>query len=315
MYGGLLEGYRTLEQTAGAANKHIFLLSDGVVNAGPIQGTADIISAVSEWQEKIPILSYGIGDDFNEQLMSPLGQVHRGSHYFYITDAASVERLVGKGVKALTGAVARNVRLDVEALTGGLWFPDSMIEGNTFALVRERSVLQFLVEVDVRPEVAANPNTAVRMGGFCSRRATAGRAPALRFAWKIKGLPALERSHGHVALTPTTDRALRQRESQEVRTFLDVRRACDLRRTATSSENPRKTCEEALRLFESRLDHDRFGFAQEWALKTRQLLEDGALWAGQAACAGAAKHLGVALARPSGDEDEEEEDMDFDLFG
>merc|ERR1719436_689864 len=147
-------------------NKHLFLLSDGQVNAGPLRATPGILKAVAEWEEKIPILSYGIGDDFNEQLMSPLGQVHRGSHYFYITDAASIERLVAKGVRALTCSVARNVRLDVSPLSAGLFFPDHLIDGAEFPLVRERSVIQYLVELEARPEILPGAPPSVREADF-----------------------------------------------------------------------------------------------------------------------------------------------------
>lgn len=330
LYGGLLAGYEVLRQQAGAANNHIFLLSDGQANMGPIQKTEDILRAVGEWEEKIPILSYGIGDDFNERLMSPLGQVHRGSHYFYITDAASIEKLIARGVRALTGAVARNVRLHVRALSPGLWLPEHMIDGSTFLLVRERSVIQFLVELEVRPEVeaagtmgAAQAEGAGGLVGWpCARRAQRGPARTaagrqLSLAWEVQGFPLLAESRGSVALAVAPD-GCRGPESEEARTFLDVRRGCELRRTAAEGANARGVCEQALRLFEGRLEHDRFGFAQEWADRTRALLANTALWAGGAAGAGAAKHLGVARARPCGqvvEEEEEEMEMDFDLFG
>merc|ERR1739848_800987 len=99
LYGGLLAGYRLLQRQGDLANKHIFLLSDGETNSGPVQKTDDILREVAGWDEKIPILSYGIGDGFNERLMSPLGQVHRGSHYFYITDSASIEKMIARGVR------------------------------------------------------------------------------------------------------------------------------------------------------------------------------------------------------------------------
>lgn len=102
---------------------------------------------------------------------------------------------------------------------------------------------------------------------------------------------------------------------EEVRSFLDIRRGCELRRGATGSQEARTACEDALRLFEGCLGHDRFGFAQEWANKTKALLEDASMWRGNAASEGGAKHLGVVYARRTQCEEEEEEEMDFDLFG
>jgi len=324
LYGGLLAGYNLLQQQDNVANKHIFLLSDGQVNEGTLQKTDAILKAVEEWDEKVPIISYGIGDDFNEQLMSPLGKVHRGSHYFYIVDAASIENLIAKGVRALTGAVARNVRLCVRPLTGGLWFPEHMIDGAFFPLVRERSVIQLLVELEARPEmpptVESENSTSIPSGWSCARRnspatahGSARRAASqgLSFAWSVHGLPLLESSSGTVELMTATERGV---ESGEVRTFLDVRRGCELRRGAAGSPEARLLCEQALRLFEGRLECDRLGFAAEWATKTRNLLNNASLWIGSTASGAAAKHLGVSYSRQVEEEDEEEE-MDFDLFG
>merc|ERR1712232_1010641 len=165
LYGGLLAAYELLQQQVDATNKHLFLLSDGLVNEGPIRDTSKILKAVADWKEKIPILSYGIGEGFNETLMSPLGQVHHGSHYFYITDAASIEQLIAKGMRSLTGAVARNVKLEVSPMTPGVFFPDHMIDGHVFSLVRERSVIQFLVELELRPELQQAANN-VSDNGF-----------------------------------------------------------------------------------------------------------------------------------------------------
>mmetsp|Transcript_13333 Transcript_13333/g.42165 ORF Transcript_13333/g.42165 Transcript_13333/m.42165 type:complete len:471 (+) Transcript_13333:184-1596(+) len=330
LYGGLLAGYELLRRQADAPNKHLFLLSDGQVTEGRIQKTDAILQAVADWDEKIPILSYGIGEGFNEALMSPLGQVHRGSHYFYITDAASIERFIAKGMRALTSAVARNIHLQVTPSSPGVFFPDHMIDGVSFPLVRESSVIQYLVEVEVRPEM---PSHAPITGeaGFEVIEPKAARSEGamppqtevrLGFKWEVDGFRLLKEQHGHLGFQVTTDRSFRKHESPEVRTYLDVKRACELRRTAAGSTEARTLCEQALKLFVGRLEHDRFGFAAEWANKTRALLEDSSLWcgtgagagvAGTAAGAGVAKHLGCAY-KPVEEEDEEDE-MDFDLFG
>merc|ERR1719221_1148517 len=48
VYGGLLAGYNLLQRQGSAANKHIFLLSDGQVTSGRLTRTDDILKAVSE---------------------------------------------------------------------------------------------------------------------------------------------------------------------------------------------------------------------------------------------------------------------------
>ena len=61
---------------------------------------------------------------------------------------------LGPASAAGTAEVARNVTLHMRPLTPGLWLPEHMIDGSSFQLVRERSVIQFLVEVEVRPEIS-----------------------------------------------------------------------------------------------------------------------------------------------------------------
>eukprot|EP00927_Polykrikos_kofoidii_P036421 TRINITY_DN3074_c3_g1_i1.p1 TRINITY_DN3074_c3_g1~~TRINITY_DN3074_c3_g1_i1.p1 ORF type:complete len:457 (-),score=68.81 TRINITY_DN3074_c3_g1_i1:87-1457(-) len=305
LYGGLLAGYDLLQRHEGASNKHIFLLSDGEANHGQITSTEGILRAVEAWGEKIPILSFGIGEGFNERLMSPLGQVHRGSHYFYLTDGPSIEKLMARGVRALTGAVARNVCLKLKPLSAGLWLPDHMIDGARFPLMRERSVVQFMVELEVRPELFGPEADA-------TKEKTSG-CSDMKLDWEVHGFPLLEQNRGTVAFVRRSERGP---ETEEVRTFLDVKRGCELRRSASDVAGGRTACEQALRLFEGRLAQDRFGFAQEWAKKTKELLEDASAWKGESAGAGAAKHLGVAYQKTNDDDDdEEEEEMDFDLFG
>merc|ERR1712066_1072614 len=103
------------------------------------------------------------------------------------------------------------------------------------------------------------------------------------------------------------NRSFRKFSSPEVETCIEVKRACELRRSCSGSAEARKLCEQALQLFEGRIAHDRFGFAEEYANKTRALLLDQALWVDDAASAGAAKHLGVAYAKKCAVEEEEEE--------
>merc|ERR1712079_845705 len=173
------------------------------------------------------------------------------------------------------------------------------------------------------PPIPVEPvsSPASSSGWSCARRNS--QAPAqgsngrsagqgLSFAWSVHGFPLLQSSSGKVVLTTAAERGL---ETGEVRTFLDVRRGCELRRGAAGSPEARLHCEQALRLFEGRLECDRLGFAEEWAKKTRDLLNNESLWTGRTATGAAAKHLGVSYSRQAVEEEEEEEEMDFDLFG
>jgi len=294
--------------------KHLFVLSDGEVNQGPITDTTGILEAVGRWEEKIPILSYGIGRDFNERLMTPLGKVHKGGHYFYLTDQASIERLIARGVKSLTGVVARDVHVGVMPLgagndeelqyTGDLFFPESAVEGWSFERLRETSVTQWVSEVEVRPRPGVDQQVA--------------------FEWAIEGHPLVQEARGVVRIEvaersgrgPSIQSLRPAPVNEEVQSFLDTKRACELRNTACAEggQQARAQVEQALDILEARIKlSDRFGFAEEYAAKTRAILDDRSLWrADGGATEAAAKHLGYYTHNDV--VEEEEEEMDFDLF-
>merc|ERR1712151_223174 len=189
------------------------------------------------------------------------------------------------------------------------------IDGASFPLVRERSVIQFVVELELRPELPLAPPP--QEDSFEVLRPGPGPEAAMTsvsFAWQVEGFSQLECSSGRVDFTVTTDRGFRERRLPEVHTYLEVKKGCELRRTAAGGNEALASCKQALRLFEGCLERDRFGFAAEWASKTKALIEDSSLWtsSGQAS-ATAAKHLGVA--HKCVEEEEDEEEMDFDLFG
>lgn len=316
LHGGLLAGYEALVRV-GAPNKHMFLLSDGQANQG-VSDTPSIIKSVEGWTEKIPILSYGIGNGFNEKLMSPLGQIHRGSHYFYIEDAQSIERMMARGIKALTGAVARNVHLEVTPLTAGLTFPDNMVDGLHFPLVRSESVMQCLIDLEVSPQVQVQtPSTDAAEDGFelvgnkAKQPQQQPQQQQLSFKWRVTNFPLLTQREGVMSFTVTSDRDFRKSPSPQVETYMQVKRGLELR-----SKNTRDANEQALKVFNARLNHDEFGFAQQHAINTQTLLDDARAWEGNTASSSGAKSLGVHYAACAVEEEEEEEcdEMDFGLF-
>merc|ERR1712048_437004 len=182
--------------------------------------------------------------------------------------------------------------------------------GVTFPLVRERSVIQYLLELELRPELP--PAQSFNESGFEVVKMEPAETSAsscvayMDFEWEVHDFPLLETQRGRVSFAITADRSFRKNEMPEVRTYLDVKRGCELRRNAAGNADARNMCQQALQLFESRLAHDRFGFAAEWANKTKALLEDTSLWKGTEATAGAAKHLGYAHSKAVVEEEEEE---------
>ncbi|MDR2551351.1 MAG: VWA domain-containing protein [Desulfobulbus sp.] len=116
--GGLAEGYRQVRAGVrpNAVNK-VLLLSDGLANIGitdPRQLTA---MAEHQAQERVSLSTFGVGLDFNEDLMADLSERGRGMYYF-IDDPRHVETMLTKEFNATRQLAARDVRLTLHWQAG-----------------------------------------------------------------------------------------------------------------------------------------------------------------------------------------------------
>lgn len=112
--GGILEGYQQVKstQTEKAVNR-ILLLSDGIANQG-ITDPQELQKIVSQKfdQEKIAISAFGVGSDFNEDLMTNLAEYGRGNYYF-IDSPDDIPGIFQKELQGLLSVVAQNTRLQI----------------------------------------------------------------------------------------------------------------------------------------------------------------------------------------------------------
>ncbi len=117
LHGGWAEGADTLAHPAGNGLKRVVLLSDGQANEGVID--AEVIAAqCAEWAAKgITTSTYGLGDDFNEELMVAMARSGGGNHYYGET-AEDLMDPFQQELELLGNLYLRDLRLAVSAPEG-----------------------------------------------------------------------------------------------------------------------------------------------------------------------------------------------------
>lgn len=120
--GGMLEGYSQVKSTMlEKAVNRILLLSDGLANQGITdQEELQKICRAKFDQEKMAISTFGIGSDFNEDLMTNLAEYGRGNYYF-ISAADDIPQIFKQELDGLLSVVAQNTHLKIN-------FPVNMLD-------------------------------------------------------------------------------------------------------------------------------------------------------------------------------------------
>lgn len=121
--GGMFEGYDQVNNSymRGYVNK-VFLLSDGLANRGITDRykLADMVREKSR-RDGITISTFGVGTEFNENLMTDIADYGRGSYYYiknssdipeiFASELRGIRNLVGQGTKMKVRFPARNLRV------------------------------------------------------------------------------------------------------------------------------------------------------------------------------------------------------------
>ena len=120
--GGMLEGYEQVKSVFGENYvNRVLLLSDGLANEG-ITDIEKLKKIVSEKNTKdnISIYTFGVGLDYNENLMTPLAELGNGNYYF-IEKADAIADIFKQELEGLFSVVAQKVRFVME-------FPDDKLK-------------------------------------------------------------------------------------------------------------------------------------------------------------------------------------------
>jgi len=162
--GGLLEGYAQAARNKAPSFVHrVLLLSDGLANQGVTDVNALEAIVKGKFQELgIALSTFGVGAEFNEDMMTSLAEQGRGN-YWFIDAADKIPGMFAQEMNGLLNVVAQNTRITVA-------YPADVVEvadvyGHTYSAAKgvltiELNDLVSGAERDVlvafRPRVAVN---------------------------------------------------------------------------------------------------------------------------------------------------------------
>ena len=110
--GGWLKGVEALGRTNGAGPRKVLLLSDGLANVGITEPGVLTALAANVGKEGIGTTTIGIGEGFDEELMTALAEAGGGyAHFAETPDAAPA--IFAQELDGLTSIVAQNVSLEI----------------------------------------------------------------------------------------------------------------------------------------------------------------------------------------------------------
>ncbi len=117
--GGLMEGYNQVKKNlkSGYLNR-VLLMSDGLANMGIVEPMSiRALASTANMRDGISTSTFGVGADFNEDLM--LGIAENGSgNYYFIQNPDEIPEIFKKELNGLLNVVAQNVNIEIEMPTG-----------------------------------------------------------------------------------------------------------------------------------------------------------------------------------------------------
>jgi Ca-activated chloride channel family protein len=118
LYAGVQAGAALVRQNLDAERvNRVILVSDGLANVGP-QRTSDLVALGQTLRaQKLSVTTIGLGDDFNEDLMTGLAEASR-ANYYYVKDAEKLPGIFAEELGSAGSRVASGIRIRIEVPAG-----------------------------------------------------------------------------------------------------------------------------------------------------------------------------------------------------
>ncbi|HEV7402477.1 MAG TPA: VWA domain-containing protein [Chthoniobacteraceae bacterium] len=118
LYAGVQMGAKEVRRNLDAERvNRVILVSDGLANVGP-QRTSDLVElGRSLREEKLSVTTIGLGDDFNEDLMTGLAEASH-ANYYYVKDAEKLPGIFAEELGSAGSRVASSIRIRIEVPAG-----------------------------------------------------------------------------------------------------------------------------------------------------------------------------------------------------
>ena len=115
---GLIEGYHQLREFASSRTiNRVLLLSDGKANVGITSSSELSRMTLQEADAGISVSTFGVGLDFNEDLLAALSESGRGMYYF-IDRPESMETILAREFNAVERLVAADIQVSITLAPG-----------------------------------------------------------------------------------------------------------------------------------------------------------------------------------------------------
>jgi Ca-activated chloride channel family protein len=110
---GLLEGFRQVRNYASpSVTSRVLLLSDGLANIGITSNEELSQMTLAQGDVGISLSSFGVGLDFNEDLLAALAETGRGMYYF-IDHPESMNSILSKEFKSVEQLAAADIKVNI----------------------------------------------------------------------------------------------------------------------------------------------------------------------------------------------------------
>ena len=118
LHAGVVLGAKQLRQRLDKERvNRVILLSDGLANVGPSK-TSDLTTLGRELRsDGISVSTVGLGDDYNEDLMTALAEASN-ANYYYVQDAEKLPGVFAKELGASRSLIARSILIRISAPEG-----------------------------------------------------------------------------------------------------------------------------------------------------------------------------------------------------
>jgi len=112
--GGMMEGYEQVKKNISQNQvNRVLLISDGLANVGITDPQKIQQIAKAQSKSGISTSSFGVGQQFNEQLMTGIAE-YGNANYYYISKSDKIPDIFSKELKGLLAVAAQNCTIEIE---------------------------------------------------------------------------------------------------------------------------------------------------------------------------------------------------------
>jgi len=157
LWAGVEKGAEILQlnKKAGAMSR-LFLFSDGLVNEG-IKDKSKILELTEKsiyTELDIKVSAFGLGSDFDENIMKGIAEKGRGS-YFFIEGSNSIPQFVSIALKGVLNLLGSDAILQIRGQNGSLitkvYGHKNLIKGAELGDLSQNDTRRVVCEVEVKP--------------------------------------------------------------------------------------------------------------------------------------------------------------------